>query len=496
MEHQSNKYKILYHKFFVFLPALLIITLITMIYVSYSISYIIPLLQNWNDNIMKNSRDYPFAFTSTNKTSRTKGIFLGITSGFFVILLLLNLLRTIFSDPGYFPSAMDLEFQIVMKNIVHQQENEKEKEEKTEIQENAKKENNGLDQEIEENEDFVDFEKEKEKKRNYFRVEIPIKEKPNKNKENNLIKRNNSEKIYFDQEQSIELYKDDAMNLLNFGEKISESPICYEEYNKRADFLEDWTYRTSNKQEEKIKENGGTPQGNKKKSNYQKNNETDFNITINSNAKSNLIKVEETKSSFDADAFVGFIGYDVGKGFLCGTCIRLKVERSHHCKQCGKCVLKMDHHCPWLANCIGYRNYKFFLLTHLYGSISCFIVLASYWETFINATFDLSKSIFVVSWHLFIFVCTFGLFAFLVWLFVINWGLMFQGLTVIENADRERFPSAKFKNNFDLGYYKNFKSVFGESPLIWFLPISPDHKYKRVYFEKSDAKHEKLMMLL
>ena len=102
MEHQSNKYKILYHKFFVFLPALLIITLITMIYVSYSISYIIPLLQNWNDNIMKNSRDYPFAFTSTNKTSRTKGIFLGITSGFFVILLLLNLLRTIFSDPGYF----------------------------------------------------------------------------------------------------------------------------------------------------------------------------------------------------------------------------------------------------------------------------------------------------------------------------------------------------------------------------------------------------------
>ena len=74
---------------------------------------------------------------------------------------------------------------------------------------------------------------------------------------------------------------------------------------------------------------------------------------------------------------------------------------------------------------------------------------------------------------------------------------MFQGMTVIENADRERFPSAKFKNNYDLGYYRNFKNVFGDNFFIWFLPILPYDKYKGIYFEKNDdANNQKLMMLL
>merc|ERR1712151_790130 len=135
--------------------------------------------------------------------------------------------------------------------------------------------------------------------------------------------------------------------------------------------------------------------------------------------KENLVD-EEAQVDLD-----GYIGYDVGKAFLCGSCVRLKVERSHHCKQCGKCVLKMDHHCPWLANCIGYKNYKFFLLTHLYGSIVCFIVLTSYWETFVNVTYDDKRSLFALCWHLFVFFNTFGLFSFLIWLLVVNWMLMF-----------------------------------------------------------------------
>lgn len=65
-----------------------------------------------------------------------------------------------------------------------------------------------------------------------------------------------------------------------------------------------------------------------------------------------------------------------GGSRYCKKCQCVKPDRTHHCSTCKRCVLKMDHHCPWLATCVGFYNYKAFLLFIVYTSLFCWICFA------------------------------------------------------------------------------------------------------------------------
>jgi len=544
MENKVSKTTIFYHKFLVYLPPLLVIFLITMIYVSYCANYLTPLLLNYNtqEEIIKNFSKYPFALTSSPQKSYVKGVVLTLFTTSFLLILMVCLLRTIFSDPGLFPSPLDLEFNIVLKNLLHEKNkpeiNCKDKKEGTKTWNNQLNLENALENEI------VAV-----NKNHYFylneKTDAEKVELKDCQKNKNIVDKYNNNIDFYDESKDENL-EDNAADFIDFRRKIEESPVCHEEYIKKTEYLENWKYilnfdnhakiiskkniLNSNLEinkipiEEQISFKTKTFKNNvfalNKEETTNINNNTSDSLINNSQINSQIkilnnqsdnklvykIKNEDQEMIIDNkkncgkysflendNHFDGFIGYDVGKAYLCGSCVRLKVDRSHHCKLCGKCILKMDHHCPWLANCIGYSNYKFFLLTQLYGILTSLFVLFSYWETVYNNCFDYYSSILELAWNLFVYVNTLGLFSFLTWLFYINWTLMFKGLTVIENADRERFPSAKFTNQYDLGYYQNFTSVFGENPLIWFLPILPENKHKGFYFEKVNKKEEKLM---
>ncbi|ODV62420.1 DHHC family palmitoyltransferase [Ascoidea rubescens DSM 1968] len=47
---------------------------------------------------------------------------------------------------------------------------------------------------------------------------------------------------------------------------------------------------------------------------------------------------------------------------LCSKCLLPTLPRMLHCKHCDRCVLDFDHHCYWINNCVGYYNYKYFLV--------------------------------------------------------------------------------------------------------------------------------------
>lgn len=387
--------KTAFYKFLVYTPVLSIFLLISLIYSSYIIDYCLILVNNQ----MNQSNEPKYLYMN----SHMKGVFYMSLVSFFTVMMLINMIRVIVSDPGFLPPPTELEMKITQNQSLT---------------------SNQLHRRLE----LYDIQEEID-----------------------------------NQDLKFSFLKSKITFLNTLPDNLKTSPLYSSEYesliHKINYFLND------------------NPQINNEESYYSfsSDNQTPTNSF---HLSTSFLNIKQDNEVFDI-----FNSLELTKLLLCNTCTRYKVERSHHCRLCGRCILKMDHHCPWLANCIGYNNYKFFLLTQLYGFLSSFLILLSYWEVIYERNTNNNTSIYKIWFPLFVYLTNLSLFVFLIWLIIINWRLAFMNLTVIEKSDKERFPTSKAMNIYDLGKYKNFCSVFGNNPLIWFLPIQEERKGKGIVFE-------------
>lgn len=130
----------------------------------------------------------------------------------------------------------------------------------------------------------------------------------------------------------------------------------------------------------------------------------------------------------------------------------------------------MDHHCLFLYTCIGYSNYKFFILTLFYGCILlCIksITLIEGLKFYINEYGNnFVLSVYLVSFFL---IVTFN--CILLYFFYLHALLLIYNITTIEYIEKGRDNITKTeKNIFFISLCHNLKSVMG-CFLLWFIPI-------------------------
>lgn len=167
----------------------------------------------------------------------------------------------------------------------------------------------------------------------------------------------------------------------------------------------------------------------------------------------------------------------------------MRPERAHYCSASQQCVMRMDHYCPWTGNCVGFLNYKFFLLLGIYVCLSSmFALITAFPELLACATGHTPLGGLVTGesgegseWRYFAWggdfegalflgfgVVTVAVFALLCTMLNNHIPLALQNMTSIEEM-YDNMP-----NPYDHeDWYDNLTQVMGRFGMDWFFPILP-----------------------
>ncbi|KAI9254810.1 DHHC palmitoyltransferase-domain-containing protein [Sporodiniella umbellata] len=174
-----------------------------------------------------------------------------------------------------------------------------------------------------------------------------------------------------------------------------------------------------------------------------------------------------------------------GQAKYCHFCDGFKPERAHHCRECNACVLKMDHHCPWVSGCVGFRNYKFFVLFLLYTGLYGAWVFITSLPLVVRSIQEMSDML-DPQWIVLIIIAF--IFGFTVLGFAgVHFSYILRNETTIEHLSNKPYDiRVDFDNsghNFEVisvapenylweqSKKHNWRSVMGNSFWGWFVPI-------------------------
>mmetsp|Transcript_11715 Transcript_11715/g.11350 ORF Transcript_11715/g.11350 Transcript_11715/m.11350 type:complete len:345 (+) Transcript_11715:449-1483(+) len=178
----------------------------------------------------------------------------------------------------------------------------------------------------------------------------------------------------------------------------------------------------------------------------------------------------------------------------CRECRAIKPPRAHHCSISGKCILHMDHYCPWMNNCIGYYNYRYFILFLIWLFLGAVYVISITYEPFFSIQLDQRTALSATNsrydaevFYVFILgisssIAVGVLLVYHSYLCLTNQTTIECYLNVYEREDAKAIGMI-FKNPYDMGWRKNLRRVFGDTP--WYAslfisrrrPVDPEYPF-------------------
>lgn len=164
----------------------------------------------------------------------------------------------------------------------------------------------------------------------------------------------------------------------------------------------------------------------------------------------------------------------------CDKCCTYKPPRTHHCRVCKRCVLKMDHHCVWINNCVGYLNYKPFIIFVFHATMGSIYSLVIFTSFIVQKGEDVSihspKLFYVLCGSVFV-ILTLSTSTLLGW----HIYLLTRNMSTIEYREAVRAmwlarkSGQKYRHPYDLGAYNNITLILGPNILKWLCPSAMGH---------------------